>query len=463
MSIHSATRQRASRLRWIPHAASAGAIVAGGLVLTGWWFDVEILKASAPGFPTMHANTALAFVLIGISLWLLRAESTDGWRRRVAQVCAATVALMGLLTLSEYLFGWDLGIDQLLVTELQTLTESHHAPGRPAFASALNFLLLGGALLLLDVKTRRGYQPAEHVAVAVSAMAFLILVAYLYGGMAIHQVYPFATVAPHTAFLFLALSIGVVFTRAQHRIVGVIMSDTATAAAMRRLLGVAILLPILAGWVRLKGQQFGFFGTEFGLALIVVFAIVALTGSLYWQGTSLIQAEEYQRGINDVAMALSRTMMLEEAGPVFAATIKKIVPCDRICVVAQEGEKLIAVLSFADPPLQCFRGKTWRPSNETAVEWAIAHKLPRLTTDLALEQHFADEAVIAREGIRSTLILPLLVAGEAVGSMIIDSLTPGAFTQDHITVLTGFAEPLASTLRNAQLHAEVVRYNHEFK
>src|SRR5574337_1246390 len=233
MSIHSHPRQLSSRLRWIPQAVSAGAIVVGGLVLIGWWRDVAVLKVSASGFPTMHANTALAFVLIGVSLWLLQAESVSGWSRPVAQVCAAAVALIGLLTLSEYLFGWDLGIDQLLVTEPQTFTESHHAPGRLAFVSALSFLLLGSALLLLDVKTRGGYQPAEHVAVAALFFASLILVAHLSGGLAIHQHFPFAPVAPHTAFLFLALSIGIVVTRPQHRIVGIVISDTATAAAIR--------------------------------------------------------------------------------------------------------------------------------------------------------------------------------------------------------------------------------------
>ncbi|CBE69158.1 putative Histidine kinase [Candidatus Methylomirabilis oxygeniifera] len=451
-------------MRWIPQTVSAGAIVAGGLVLIGWWLDVAVLKAPASGFPAMQANTALAFVLIGASLWLLLAESViSGWSRPLARVCAATVVLMGLLTLSEYLFGWDLGIDQLLVKDLQAAAGPYHAPGRMAFASALNFLLLGGALLLLDVKTRNGYQPAEHVAVAVSLVALLILVAYLYGGVAIHQVYPLATVAPHTAFLFLALSIGIVFTRSGHRIVGVMMSDTIAAVAMRRLLIVAIFLPALAGWVRLKGQQFGFFGTEFGLAVMVLFAIITLTASIYWQATSLIAAEEYQRGINEVSALLSRSFMLEDVFPSVATVITTLISCDRICVVVREGEKLVTVLSFAEPPLECFQGKTWRSSGKTAVEWVMDQKIPRLIQDLPREQTFADEAFVAREGIRSVLTLPLLISGEAVGSITLDSRLPGAYTQDHVTMLSSFIEPLASALRNAQLHAEVVRYSHELE
>src|SRR5574337_1738563 len=463
MSVQYDLRHLSSRLRWIPQAASAGAIVAGGLVLIGWWLDVAVLKASVPGFPTMHANTALAFVLIGLSLWLSRVESTDGWRRRVAQVCAATVAVMGLLTRSEYLFGWDLRIDQLLVTELQTLTESHHAPGRPAFGSVLNFLLLGGALLLLDVKTRGGYQPAEHVAVAASFFASLILVAYLYGGMAIHQHFPFATVAPPTALLFLALSIGVVFARAQHRIVGIVMSDTIAASAIRRLLVVAIVLPVLAGWVRLKGQQFGFFGTEFGLALIVVFAIVALTGSLYWQGTSLIAAEAYQRGISEMAGLLSRSLQLEEIYPAYADALKAILPYHRICVVVREGEKLVAALSVAEPPLQSYQGKTWHSSGKTAVEWVMTHKIPRLVRDLSQEQTFADEVFVAREGVGATLLLPLLAGGETVGVFVVDSRTPGVYSTGHESLVSLITEQLALAIQNANLYAQVKRHAQELE
>lgn len=451
------------RLQWIPQAASASAVLIGGLVLIGWQLDSALLTSLSERLVSMKANTALAFVLIGVSLWLLRAKSVSGWSRPVAQVCAATVALIGLLTLSEYLFARDLGIDQLLVKNLQAPAGPHAAPGRMAFASALNFLLLGGALLLLDVKTHRGYQPAEHVAVVVSLVAFLTLVAYLYGGMAIHQVYPVATVAPHTALLFVALSIGVVFARAQHRIVDIVTSNTVAATAMRRLLLLSIVFPVFMGWVRLKGERLGFYGMEFGLAIMVLFAIITLTASIYWQAKLLIRAEEYQHGINEVSALLSRSFVLEDIFPSFAAVITTLVPCDRICVVVREGEKLVAALSFAEPPLEYFQGKTWRSPGKTAVEWVMDQKIPRLVRDLRHEQTFADEVFVAREGIRSTLILPLLIGGEAVGSIALDSRMPGAYTQDHATILSGFMEPLASAVRNAQLYAQVIRYTHDLE
>lgn len=64
--------------------------------------------------------------------------------------------LLGALTLSQYLFGWNLDIDQMLAREpagaFGTL-----APGRMAPTSALDFVLVGLALLLLDLAPRCGF------------------------------------------------------------------------------------------------------------------------------------------------------------------------------------------------------------------------------------------------------------------------------------------------------------------
>src|SRR4030095_16234395 len=100
--------RRASR------AAGGLVFAVGFLVLVGWLFNIPALKSIFPGFATMKANTALAFMLAGSSLWL---ASTRGENQRIdllAKACATVTMLIGLLTLSEYLFSRDLGIDQLL-------------------------------------------------------------------------------------------------------------------------------------------------------------------------------------------------------------------------------------------------------------------------------------------------------------------------------------------------------------
>ncbi|MEK6601655.1 MAG: hypothetical protein AABZ09_07215, partial [Candidatus Binatota bacterium] len=104
-----------SSVKSFSRTASYTVIFVGLLVLVGWVMDITVLKSVFPGLVTMKANTALAFVLAGMSLWLLWTEQADQRLRRIAQACAVIVGLIGLLTLSEYLIGS--GVRQLACSE----------------------------------------------------------------------------------------------------------------------------------------------------------------------------------------------------------------------------------------------------------------------------------------------------------------------------------------------------------
>ena len=48
-----------------PRLAGALAVLAGGLVLAGWAFDIAVFKSPLPGSISVKANTALGFVVAG--------------------------------------------------------------------------------------------------------------------------------------------------------------------------------------------------------------------------------------------------------------------------------------------------------------------------------------------------------------------------------------------------------------
>jgi len=105
-----------ARSKRFSRAAAVFVMLIGALVLSGWLFDIYQLK-SAYGSLAMKANTALSLFLASASLWALNLDDKNALARRVGQLCAAMVALVGALTLSQHLFGWNLGIDELLFSE----------------------------------------------------------------------------------------------------------------------------------------------------------------------------------------------------------------------------------------------------------------------------------------------------------------------------------------------------------
>jgi signal transduction histidine kinase len=99
-------------------AAAAGllaalAMLCGALALLGWWLNVAALKSLLPGAVAMKANTAVAILLCGMSLAAFT-HPRAAWLQRLAVMAGAFAACIGLATLTEYVFGLSLGIDELL-------------------------------------------------------------------------------------------------------------------------------------------------------------------------------------------------------------------------------------------------------------------------------------------------------------------------------------------------------------
>src|SRR5438093_10363744 len=102
----------------------------GCLGLVGWTFKIDPLKNVFHGLPSMVPNTAMAFALAGLSLSLQGTETAGRGTRRTAKAFAGIVALIGALTLCEYVLDWEPGIDRLLFGETLSKLPTP-IPGRP--------------------------------------------------------------------------------------------------------------------------------------------------------------------------------------------------------------------------------------------------------------------------------------------------------------------------------------------
>jgi PAS domain S-box-containing protein len=302
----------------VARVASAIAILVGTLVLLAWSLDIEIIKFGFPGSQaTMKANTALCFVLSGLSLWLfqvgqgkvsglgLRAKESSSQSAiylRFSRMCAVGVVIVALLTLSEYLWKWNLGIDELLLRDLLTNRTTSH-PGRMGLNTALNFMFIGIALAVTGhQKKRRSYWYAQIITLLVAVISLQGLIGTAYKVENLYGITSYTTsMALHTALTFLVLCLGILWTYPNRGLMRVIMSDGYGGFLARRLLISAIALPFVLGWLILQGQQTGKYDAAFAISLFSIVQII-IFAVLVWRSAAVIESFSHQRDSAQMAM-----------------------------------------------------------------------------------------------------------------------------------------------------------------
>src|SRR5215212_4037829 len=171
--------QHLARCRTLSIVLSLLTFCIGAAALFGWILDNEYLKRIHPSLVTMKVNTAVCLMLVALCVLLLQ-DKPSQVRRRIAQVCAVVIAAVGLMTLSEHLFGWNLRIDQLLFFE-SAAEAGASFPGRMGVAASLDFLLLSIALSTIDARSRRWFRVSNVAVLAVVAITLLVFLYYFYG------------------------------------------------------------------------------------------------------------------------------------------------------------------------------------------------------------------------------------------------------------------------------------------
>lgn len=276
----------------------------GLLVMSGWAFDIAHFKSVVPGLATMKPNTAAAFLLSGLALYLLlphpaRPFRPGPWNAPLARVLAFAVGLIGAASLIEYLINRDLGLDAwfLLASDLPKA----NAPGRMAFATALNFVLVATGLLAMGAATRTGKRPTHWAALFVAANSFLALLGYLFGADALYRIGGFSSVALHTALCFIALSAGMVAAQPKSDFVLKLCGRHAAGIINRRLLPAALLVPPLLGFLCRSGERAGLYTEPFTFALFAGANVAVFAGLAWWSAESIHRVTEQRRAVAEVS------------------------------------------------------------------------------------------------------------------------------------------------------------------
>jgi PAS domain S-box-containing protein len=297
IAVGSIERTVPQRLGFISSVAGLVAMAAGILVLFGWLMGIRTLTSLIPDYATIKVNTALCFILSGLSLWLLRHSSVQPVafhpnQGRFGQVCALLVGLVGLLTIGEYCLRRNLGIDEAFLHDIWTDAEIS-PPGRMSIATAFGFFVIGSSLFFLGRKKIDDVIASQILALSGLIAGVFACLGYVYGVQAQHIISIYTTIAVHTASILVILCVAILLARPDHGVISALTLSHGGKQIALLILPFSLTLAFLVGWLQLKGQRAGLYGTEFGLALFATCNVILFT-ILVWLNTRSLNRRSTQ-------------------------------------------------------------------------------------------------------------------------------------------------------------------------
>jgi len=472
-----------ARLDTFARAASAFVVAVGSLVLLGCVLGVGAVESVFPGFGVMKANAALCFVLAGASLWRERAGRDTPGTRLAAQRCALAVAVVGIITLSEHLLGWNLHIDQLLVRDAPRAVATT-LPGRMAPAEAGSFLLVGVALLLIAQGSERWLRSSQCLTLTAALISWEALLGHAYG-VALYAVpaYRFTRVGAHTALAFTLLCLGTLASRPRSGVMAIFTCDSAGGYMARRVLPAAVGVPSLLGWLCLEGERAGFYDTAAGVALMVVATLVFFAALIAWNARALERVEDERAQLDreqsaraQAEAAERRAAFLAQASAALGASldcnstlksvpdlaVPRVADWCAVSVLDPAGTIRQLAVGHVDPSKVEFAWEVEKrypaslnaPYGPGRVIRTGASELVSEIPDSLLEAVAQDEEhlrLLRALGVASYMVVPLIARGETLGAIAFGSADPDRrFARTDLAVAEELAHRAALAADNAR-------------
>lgn len=191
--------------------AGLSVLVLAALVIVGWFSGQRTLVQVMPGWVPMQFNTALGFALCGGAVLALATG-----RLWMTGLLSIVVALLGGATLSQMVFGFNLGIDNAFINHY--ITDATSSPGRMAPGTAIGLIVTAACLLLKTSVKRELWRIilAQCLAATSGGMALAAVVTYITGGDRTFLWGSMTEMAIHTAIGFTILSSAIVLRSWSH-------------------------------------------------------------------------------------------------------------------------------------------------------------------------------------------------------------------------------------------------------
>jgi PAS domain S-box-containing protein len=248
-------------------------VTVNGFTLLGWALDISFLKQPLPNSAVVNPTTAVCFLFCGTAVILLSYQRNHNVSSYIIRALIVAPVLIGLVRTFEWLVNIPFQVDTYLFNQSLAL-ESNVEIVRMAGNSAINFVLCGVAIFMVDFNTTRSKSVANTLLVFVSLISIFSVIVYVYQVSEFYKAMRYFPMAVQSAICFLLLSFSLLLLNPEGGYMRIITSKNAGGMLARLLIPTIIIIPVVLGYARLFLSREYNITQEFGVSILVSLIIV---------------------------------------------------------------------------------------------------------------------------------------------------------------------------------------------
>ena len=137
----------------------------------------------------------------------------------------------------------------------------------------------------------------------------------------------------------------------------------------------------------------------------------------------------------------------------FIIELKKVVDINWASINLIEGSRLNILALYSEIDSAWEVGEQI-PIRGTGTEWVALNKKALLESDLSQRGQFITAKYYREQGVRTIAYFPFIVKGIVIGSFVVATSNPNAYSQRHMSLLERLTSQIAMSIDNSRLYTE---------
>jgi PAS domain S-box-containing protein len=325
---------------WVPIFSLVIVLTICVLDFIGWMYNIPWLLNYDPHWTPMRVITALCLTFYAFTLFLIKKKTSDSIRFYFARITGTSIIVICTLTFIVIIGKLNSGSESVLANApFLSLFLAYNT--RMALITASILFILGIILILLSRGSRKSDDIAHVLLLPAAILSYFVPLSYL---LDVHELFNIDQIfaALNTGIALLLICLTILFIRTESWLMKVLTGHHVGSIMARRLLPGLLILPIVIGWFRIQGEQYGIFKSEVGVILVALTYTVSFLLLVWFSARSVnLIDEQRQKSVEEQLILQSR----------FGTTLASI--GDAVIATDLEGK-----ISFINPVAEKLTGWT---------------------------------------------------------------------------------------------------------